>query len=205
MLSAATRLQRKYNDAPKLDLRAKRKQIDSLIDELARDAKNSFIKERSNREELLSEIVHCLVSWLNDVWSLVYEHNVNFMVAHNCLIFVAEALMQLSENSALGGFVNFAYLLICLADNYSSCKCSVLNHPVDFLLRNKLGKVVKRFHVLGPQNIDRILLWIWRDLFVSMYATAPSRDKKRIRFLGGCRNCSWCPRAGKIAIRRSAK
>ncbi|KAF8954252.1 hypothetical protein BDZ97DRAFT_492351 [Flammula alnicola] len=163
VLAAATRLQRKFNDAPKLDLRSKRKEITSLLDELTRDAKISFIKERSNRDELLSEVVHSLVSWLNDIWSIVYEYNVNFLLAHTCLLFVADALAQLSESSSLGG-----------------CKCSVMNLPVDFTLRDKHGKIVKRFSVMGPQNLDRILLWIWRDLFVSLFAKGTEREKKKV-------------------------
>ena len=107
VLLAATQLQRQCNDAPKLDLRAKRKQIGALLDELTRDAKLAFIKERSNREELLAEIVHSLVSWINDIWTVVYEHHTSFSLAHNCLLYIAEALVQLSGNSSLGGFVIF--------------------------------------------------------------------------------------------------
>ncbi|KAF8905778.1 hypothetical protein CPB84DRAFT_1844777 [Gymnopilus junonius] len=162
VLTAATRLQKKHNDAPKLDLRAKRKQISALFDELARDAKVAFIKERSNRDELLAEVLHSLTSWLNDIWLTVYEYNVNFLLAHSCLVFIADALTQLSENSSFGG-----------------CKCSVMNLPVEFALRDRKGKVVKRFSVLGPQNVDRILLWVWRDLFVSLFAKGSERDKKK--------------------------
>lgn len=60
------------------------------------------------------------------------------------------------------------------------CKCSILNLPVEFALRDKKGKVVKRFSVLGPQNVDQILLWIWRDLFVSLFAKGSERDKKKV-------------------------
>jgi len=105
VLASATRLQAKYNHAPKLDLRAKRKQISSLLDDLTRDAKISFIKERSNREELLTEVVHSLVSWLNDIWSVVYEYKAHFAAGHGCLLFVADALARLSESSTLGGYV----------------------------------------------------------------------------------------------------
>ena len=51
---------------------------------------------------------------------------------------------------------------------------------MDFVLKNKNGKVVKRFSVVGPQNINRILLWIWRDLFVSLFADGTENDKKRV-------------------------
>ncbi|KDR74299.1 hypothetical protein GALMADRAFT_250097 [Galerina marginata CBS 339.88] len=163
VLSAATRLQKKYKEIPTLDLKAKRKQITALLEELARDAKVSFVKERSNRDELLSEILHSLVSWLNRIWSVVYEYNVNFLVAHSCLVFVADALIRLSESSTLGG-----------------CKCTVMNLPVEVNLKDKKGRTLKRFSVLGPQNVDRILLWIWRDLFVSLLAEGSERDKKRV-------------------------
>jgi hypothetical protein len=163
IMLAAMRLQRKYNGAPKLDIRAKKKQIHKLLNELARDAKISFIKERSNREELLTEIVHSLMNWLNDIWSIVYEHNVNFALAHTCLLFTSDALVQLAETSTLGG-----------------CKCAVMNLPVNFNLKGKDGKILKRFNVLGPQNIDQILLWIWRDLFVTVLAKGSARDKKKV-------------------------
>ena len=34
--------------------------------------------------------------------------------------------------------------------------------------------------VLGPQNIDRVLLWIWRDLFVSLFSKGSKRDKDKV-------------------------
>lgn len=102
---AATRLQTKYSKTPVLDLRAKKKQISELLEALAKDAKVAFVSERSHRDELLSEIVHGLLSWLDVIWTVVYEHNVQFAAAHRCLLFVAEALVQLSERSTLGGCV----------------------------------------------------------------------------------------------------
>jgi hypothetical protein len=70
----------------------------------------SFIKERSNRDELLAEIIHSLISWLNDIWSIVYENHVNFLLAHTCLLFVADALVQLAEVSILGQCVVYSIL-----------------------------------------------------------------------------------------------
>ncbi len=102
---AATRLQNKYKSAPKLDLQAKKRQVGELLEELARDTKCSIVKERSNRDELLFEIVYGLVSWLKVIWSVVYEYNVQFATAHACLVFVSDALTQLSETSTLGGYV----------------------------------------------------------------------------------------------------
>lgn len=55
-----------------------------------------------------------------------------------------------------------------------------MNLPVDFTLKDKKGKVMRRFSVRGPQNIDKILLWIWRDLFISLLLSGSERDKARI-------------------------
>src|SRR5258705_8060572 len=61
-----------------------------------------------------------------------------------------------------------------------SCKCAFINLPVNFALKDKNGKVLKRLSVRGPQKIDQILLWIWRDLFVSLFAVGSKRDKARV-------------------------
>ncbi|KAF9475270.1 hypothetical protein BDN70DRAFT_865145 [Pholiota conissans] len=164
ILTTATSLKRKFDEAPKLDLRAKRNEIAMLLDELMRDAKSSFIKERSNREELLSEIVDTLVGWLNPIWSTVYEHRIRFLHAHNCLVFVTDALAQLADNSSIGG-----------------CKCSIMNLPIQFSLTDKTGKILKRFSVMGPQNLHRVLLWIWRDLLVSVLAYGTEREKSKMQ------------------------
>lgn len=164
VLAAATRLQARHKNVPTLDLRTKRKQVNALMDELNRDAKSAFIKERSNRDELLFELIDSLTSWLNAIWSVAYEHNVNFVHAHSCLLFVADVFTQLFESAGHGG-----------------CKCSVMNLPISVTIKNKHGKTIKNMHVTGPQNVDRILLWIWRDLFVSMSAKGTQQEKNRMR------------------------
>lgn len=55
-----------------------------------------------------------------------------------------------------------------------------MNLPIDFTLKDKTGKVLKHFSVRGPQKMDQILLWIWRDLFVSLFATGSKRDKESV-------------------------
>lgn len=52
-----------------------------------------------------------------------------------------------------------------------------MNMSVNVTIKNQGGKVVKDFAVSG---IERILLWIWRDLFVSLLARGTSWDKKKI-------------------------
>ena len=54
-----------------------------------------------------------------------------------------------------------------------------MNMPVNVTITNRSGKVVKDFSVLGPHGVERILLWIWRDLFVSLLARGANWDKKK--------------------------
>jgi hypothetical protein len=53
-----------------------------------------------------------------------------------------------------------------------------MNMPVNVTIRNKSGKVIKDFSVSGPRGVERVLLWVWRDLFVSLFARGTSWDKK---------------------------
>jgi hypothetical protein len=98
--------QSRYSDIPILDLKAKKKEINGLLDELLRDSKRAIVRERSNREELLDEIVDSILKWLNDIWTVVYEYNVRFEEAHACLLFVAEVLNMLNSAPGIGGCVH---------------------------------------------------------------------------------------------------
>lgn len=95
VIASVIRLQGNYAGMPSLNLKAKKSEICALLLELSRDSKRSFIKERSRKEELLSEVVNSLAQWLNDVWKVVYEYRTNFSVAHACLLFACDALDQI--------------------------------------------------------------------------------------------------------------
>lgn len=95
VISAATRLKKRHATIP--DLKAKEKEITNLLDELRRDSKRALIDSKSNRDELLDEAIQSLLCWLNDIWRVVYEHNVNFALAHACLIFAAGSLLELGS------------------------------------------------------------------------------------------------------------
>ncbi|KAF7331473.1 hypothetical protein MKEN_00026100 [Mycena kentingensis (nom. inval.)] len=152
VLKTATLLRQKYSGAPDLDLRGKKQEISELVDELKRDAKRSIVRERSRREEIMEEIVESIVSWLKKIWTVVYEYNVHFEEAHQCLIVLAETLKTLST-VPLGG----------------QCRCAINHLKISFSISKK-GKTVKRFHLGGARHLERALLWIWRDLFCCMLA-----------------------------------
>jgi hypothetical protein len=100
-LAAATRINKFHASIPKLDLRAKKFEVDNMLRELSKDVKRSYVMDVSNRFELLQEIVNSLVSWMNDIWSVVYEHHVEFALAHSCLLFVSATLDRL-DNIRMG-------------------------------------------------------------------------------------------------------
>ncbi|KAJ3782775.1 hypothetical protein GGU10DRAFT_362784 [Lentinula aff. detonsa] len=163
VVSAATGLQKKYSHIPKIDLKGKRKEIRALLTELRRDSKRAFLKEDSSRMEIISEIIETLVSWIVDIWRLVYEHKVYFSQAHAALLYVWEVALELGESSGIGG-----------------CKCAVNSVPVDLTIRTSAGELFKQFSLPNIQDMDKILLWIWRELFVSMLAAGESHARQKI-------------------------
>ncbi|KAJ6544237.1 hypothetical protein B0H19DRAFT_1170030 [Mycena capillaripes] len=160
VMKSVNNFQSKYTGIPTLDLTRKTKEINGLLDELARDSKRAIVRERSNRDELLTEIVDSMLGWLNDIWTVVYEYNAYFNEAHACLLFVAEVLNTLNNIPGLGG----------------QCRCSIAFLPINLAIRRK-GRTIKQFNLAGPSNIDRALLWIWRDLFLSMFAKGIRTEK----------------------------
>ncbi|KAG5645291.1 hypothetical protein DXG03_006593 [Asterophora parasitica] len=103
VLSVATEFQTRVRPMPKLDLKAKKKEVNLLMEDLSRDAKTAITKDRSTREELLAEVVDSLIDWLSDIWSTVYEFNDCFAQAHVCLLFVADVSSTLSDLPGLAG------------------------------------------------------------------------------------------------------
>lgn len=47
-------------------------------------------------------------------------------------------------------------------------------------LKEKSGKKVKTFHVVGTQGLDEVFEYIWRDMFLSMLACGDARYKQMI-------------------------
>ena len=93
-------MQRRHTGIPTINIKAKQREVNWLLDELHRSNKRSFIRERSQATELLEQTVESVTCWLNDIWRLVYEHNVDFMLAHRCLIFTVNTLDQVGHTRA---------------------------------------------------------------------------------------------------------
>ncbi|KAG5220553.1 Bifunctional epoxide hydrolase [Salix suchowensis] len=153
-------------NAPRLNPTARpprrKREIECILDHISRDSKYSLVNlERSRRNELFNEAAQTLLSWLQDVWRVVYEHSTQYETAHRCLVFAAESLVKLCESRGAG------------------CKCP-LNIPINVSIEKESGEVVKTFAFTGLSNIDHVILWVWRDLFVSMLVSSPSVARAQI-------------------------
>ena len=51
---------------------------------------------------------------------------------------------------------------------------------ISVIIRQRSGRVVKSFHLTGIQIFDKILLWIWRDLFISFLSVASDHQRQRL-------------------------
>lgn len=60
------------------------------------------------------------------------------------------------------------------------CKCAFLNLYLNVIIKRRSAKVVKSFYLTGAAAFDRVLHWVWRDLFLSLLATGSERQKKHI-------------------------
>ncbi|CDO76340.1 hypothetical protein BN946_scf185011.g4 [Trametes cinnabarina] len=161
VLASAAKMKRRHADVPIIDLKSKQREVNALLDELHRDAKRSFVRERSHRTELMEQTVESVTCWLNDLWRLVYEYHVDFLLVHRCLLFVVNVLDQIAHGRA-------------------RCRCAFTSMYVPITLKRKSGKVVKSWELTGAHNIEEVLQFIWRDLFLSLLASGNQRQIKKI-------------------------
>ncbi|KAL1752952.1 hypothetical protein FB107DRAFT_264986 [Schizophyllum commune] len=163
VLSSAARMKTRYAGMPTLDLKGKRREMANVLAELTRDSKRAFVRERSNRDELLEEAVDTIVGWLSDIWRAVYEFKAGFAHAHACLLWCAEMVSEILDTPVASG-----------------CKCAVLNLPITIPIKRSNGKTVKVFNVMGLLSVDNAILWVWRELFVSMFAVSKKQAQKMV-------------------------
>ena len=73
------------------------------MNDLRRDNKRSFLKDRSNRTEIHAEVIDTLACWIEQIWRVMYEHNVHFVKAHNALLYIANLILEIRDISGHGG------------------------------------------------------------------------------------------------------
>ncbi|KAA1478449.1 hypothetical protein DENSPDRAFT_809716 [Dentipellis sp. KUC8613] len=162
VVNSAARLERRFVGMPDLNFLAKAQEIEGLLKELEADGKRAFLKERSRRNELLLELLDTVSVWLSDIWSVACEYKTEFALAHRCLRLITDALDGLNN----GG---------------NGCKCFLHNMNVSVVIKRiKTGKTVQSFHLKGAFNATVVLLWVWRDLILTMLTYGTENQKKYI-------------------------
>ena len=95
-----------------------------------------------------------------------------------------------------------------MSDLLSSCQCAFTNLFVNITLKTSEGKRVKSWDVSGVQNIEEVLYFLWRELFLCMVAANARRRTELIhdmleeiddllgwtaleRILYGGKKCEW--------------
>jgi len=112
VINAAKEMQTHFMGIPKLDYNAMRTELEQLLNDIERDQKQAqYIKERSAREKLFEETIDSLSTWVNDIWSVIFEYQTNFRLAHQCLLLAAEILSRMYTPH--GGCVLFYLPLYC--------------------------------------------------------------------------------------------
>jgi cell division FtsZ-interacting protein ZapD len=95
VINAAKEMQTHFTGVPKLDYSTKRTELEGLLNEIERDQKLTlYVKERSTREKLFEETIDSLSTWVNDIWSVTFEYQTNFRLAHQCLLLAADILRR---------------------------------------------------------------------------------------------------------------
>ncbi|THH00164.1 hypothetical protein EW145_g7128 [Phellinidium pouzarii] len=144
---------KKYDRAPQLDLAAKKVEVNGLLDELTKDAKIFVRHDWAKYEILLQEVVESVAEWLNDIWIIAYEFGLDFTRAHSCLLFSTGVLDHVQNLKGSG------------------CECVFSTIYVPISIKNSSGEVVKEFSELGLANVESAILWVWRDVFLSLLAS----------------------------------
>ncbi|KAL5488473.1 hypothetical protein ACEPAI_6591 [Sanghuangporus weigelae] len=138
---------------PQVDVAAKKKEIESLLDELSREAKISPRSSGNKYDMVILEIIESIVQWLNELWSLAFEFGLDFPRVHACLLTSMSTLDEVQSMKGAGHQRSFSAVYV----------------PV--LIRDRSGKVVKEFNELGVSNVESAILWIWRDVFLALLAS----------------------------------
>ncbi|KAI0092877.1 hypothetical protein BDY19DRAFT_1054305 [Irpex rosettiformis] len=159
--AAAARLHKRHQNLPVLDIKTKKAEINLLLEELSKDSKRSFVMDISSKPEILHEIISCLTDWYDDLWSVAYEHNVQYELVHECLLLIHTTLNR-------------------LANVRSCCKCSLTSLYVPIVIKSKTGAVIKSFSIEGVQNLESVSEFIWRDMFLSMLASGKEHHEQLV-------------------------
>ncbi|KAL5530848.1 hypothetical protein ACEPAF_7106 [Sanghuangporus sanghuang] len=152
-IASARRIAKKAHHIPQVDVAAKKKEIEGLLDELSREAKFTPRSSGNKYDIMFLEIIESVAQWLNELWSLAFEFGLDFPRVHACLLMSMSILDQVQSMKGTGHQRLF----------------STVYAPV--VIRDRSGKIVKEFNELGISNVESAILWVWRDVFLALLAS----------------------------------
>jgi len=93
------------------------------------------------------------------------------MESHKCLLYAAEIMSRVEMTSCPGGCVLLLllFLFVFCCNDTTGYRCqhrASLHKP--FSITNSARKTIKRFYVADSRYVNRVLLWLWRELFLTM-------------------------------------
>ncbi|KAL0065497.1 hypothetical protein AAF712_007561 [Marasmius tenuissimus] len=150
-----------FTPTPSLQFRTKRSEISQLLRSLRYPSPPSG---SSYKRELLDEVISSLTSWFEVIWQVVYECKAEFEEAHRCLLYAWGTLAEIKELDLDFGTID--------RRGGSGCRCAIMAYPLVFTIKDRKGKVIKHFSgkTLCVRTAERVLFWLWRELFVSLAA-----------------------------------
>ena len=63
----------------------------------------------------------------------------------------------------------------CNELNLYRCRCSAASTYVPVIIKNSEGVVKKEFTEVGLYNVESAILWVWRDVFLSLLSSKNSK------------------------------
>ncbi|KAL5512179.1 hypothetical protein ACEPAG_3464 [Sanghuangporus baumii] len=152
-IASARRVAKKAHHIPQVDVAAKKREIEGLLDELSRETKIYPRSSETKYDMIILEIIESVVQWLNELWSLAFEFGLDFPRVHTCLLTSMSTLDEVQSMKGVGHQHLFSTVYV----------------PV--LIRDRSGTIVKEFNELGVSNVESAILWIWRDVFLALLAS----------------------------------
>ncbi|KAA1478448.1 hypothetical protein DENSPDRAFT_845599 [Dentipellis sp. KUC8613] len=147
---------------PDLDYDGKTAELAGLWDGYNAAQIRGLNKDATRRAELLRECIESvLTDWLNDIWSVAYEFQTEFELVHKCLKFAADTVGKVATTK----------------HSACDCFCSTYNLILTLERRKSKGSVCM-FHLRSIESFYLPLLWVWRDMILTMLSYGQERHKK---------------------------
>ncbi|KAI5823145.1 hypothetical protein EV122DRAFT_219033 [Schizophyllum commune] len=148
-----------YSKAPTLNLKNRCREAQDIMQQLSKHGivERIWSQEQRDRRDLLEDVVDIITGWFSNIWRTIHEVKGNFRHVHNCLLWslgTASKIVALSAQSS-----------------------PAHNIPIVISINSGGGERIRLFEVSGLLDIRVAAFWLWRDLFMTMFAVNPKRAR----------------------------